>query len=270
MECAASASSQMDEDSTPRSLDELPADVLLLILDQIHNDALLAFALTCATCREGQRRSQRPLRTSARAVVRSAALLRWAHDELNFECDESTFAQVARTGDITMLEQLRSWDVPCDARACAAAAAGGHLDALQWLRAADCRWDVQTMIEAAEAGEFKILEWGRANFAPVDSWVCAGAAIAGRLDVVQWCRKRLLPWGDDTVAGAVAARHGHVVLWCLDHGCPCRGGTRVQAQTFLSRCFAEDLSRRALLEHFAPHQEAWEEELAARFEGLVS
>ena len=89
------------------------------------------------------------------------------------------------------------------------------------------------MIEAAEAGEFKILEWGRANFAPVDSWVCAGAAIAGRLDVVQWCRKRLLPWGDDTVAGAVAARHGHVVLWCLDHG-PCRGGTRVQAQTFLS------------------------------------
>ena len=238
MECAASASSQMDEDSTPRSLDELPADVLLLILDQIHNDALLAFALTCATCHQAQRRSQRPLRTSARAVVRSAALLRWAHDELNFECDESTFAQVARTGDITMLEQLRGWGVPCDARACAAAAAGGHLDALQWLRAADCRWDVQTMIEAAEAGEFKILEWGRANFAPVDSWVCAGAAIAGRLDVVQWCRKRLLPWGDDTVAGAVAARHEHVVSWCLEHGCPCRGGTRVQARTYLERLSA--------------------------------
>ena len=263
MECAASASSQMDEDSTPRSLDELPADVLLLILDQIHNDALLAFALTCATCREGQRRSQRPLRTSARAVVRSAALLRWAHDELNFECDETTFAQVARTGDITMLELLRSWDVPCDARACAAAAAGGHLDALQWLRAADCRWDVQTMIEAAEAGEFQILEWGRANFAPVDSWVCAGAAIAGRLDVGQWCRKRLLPWNDDTVAGALAARHGHVVLWCLDHGCPCRGGTRVQAQTFL---MAKEAANAALREHCARQ----DQELAARFEGLVS
>ena len=115
--------------------------------------ALLAFALTSTTFREAQRRSQRPLRTSARAVVRSAALLRWAHDELNFECDESTFAQVARTGDMTMLAQLRGGGVPCDARSCAAAAAGGHLDALQGLRAADCRWDVQTMIEAAEAGD---------------------------------------------------------------------------------------------------------------------
>ena len=72
--------------------------------------------------REAQRRSQRPLRTSARAILCSAALLRWAHNELNFECDESTFAQVARTGDITMLEQLRGWGVPCDARASASAA----------------------------------------------------------------------------------------------------------------------------------------------------
>ena len=77
MECAASASSQMDEDSTPRSLDELPADVLLLILDQIPNDALLAFALTCE--RAARRSAAASGRCApARAVVRSAALLRWA------------------------------------------------------------------------------------------------------------------------------------------------------------------------------------------------
>ena len=42
----------MDDASPPHSLAELPADGLLLILDQIHNAALLAVALSCAAVRE--------------------------------------------------------------------------------------------------------------------------------------------------------------------------------------------------------------------------
>ena len=106
----------------------------------------------------------------------------------------------AKTGNLTLLKQLRAQNPPCpwNEVICASAARYNHLEILKWCRAQipPCPWDEQVYRYAALNGHLEILKWCRAQIPPCpwDERTCATAALNGHLETLQWIRAQKPPF----------------------------------------------------------------------------
>eukprot|EP01052_Picozoa_sp_SAG31_P040647 SAG31_NODE_5938_length_2249_cov_2.764651_3_plen_187_part_01 len=113
---------------------------LALVIDHVHPDDTLAFALACRAFREELQ--GRSIRTGVDAITASISRMKW----------------------IRQLADPPRWFMHWPAAAvCAKIAAHGRLSVLQWARANGCEWDSTTCRSAAAGGHLEVLQWARAH-----------------------------------------------------------------------------------------------------------
>eukprot|EP00601_Ochromonadales_sp_CCMP2298_P026378 CAMPEP_0173284188 /NCGR_PEP_ID=MMETSP1143-20121109/7883_1 /TAXON_ID=483371 /ORGANISM="non described non described, Strain CCMP2298" /LENGTH=184 /DNA_ID=CAMNT_0014222135 /DNA_START=170 /DNA_END=721 /DNA_ORIENTATION=- len=126
--------------------------------------------------------------------VSSVPLISWAWRELNMPRTNLVTEEIARDGQLKVLQWLRAQDTPCPWDECTSALVGmrGHLDMLRWMRSQDppCPWNELTCAGAAKGNHLDLLQWLREQDPPCP-WTegtCASAAKNGHLDLLQWLR----------------------------------------------------------------------------------
>jgi hypothetical protein len=122
------------------TLVDLPAHLIVCVVDQLPADNELAVALTCHELRTACAESSRALR-GAQLTTRTCSL----------------------TSSLRKLQ----WGVACGAALtpllCKWAAWDGRLDQLVWLRSIGCPWDEGTCTAASAFGHLDVLQWAHRN-----------------------------------------------------------------------------------------------------------
>ncbi len=183
-----------------------PSDIEAAYLLSLQLTAAPGKAPTLAECNDAARRGYREA-------------LRWLCQR-GGPVDATTLWAAAKSGNIGILEDLRTGGCPWNEDAPAGAAKHGRLLAVQWLRAGGCPWDRRTGFIAAKKGHLDVLRWAHRAGLPLVAETCAWAADGGRLDVVQWLRSVDCPWNSEVVRAAREGGHVELERWAIENGCP--------------------------------------------------
>lgn len=127
--------------------------------------------------------------------------------------------RAAETGDLDLLQWLRSNHCAWNAETFNAAAAKGSFTILEWLYANGCPWNETTCAVAAEKS-FKILKWLRVNGCPWDVRTFTAAAGASTVSRLKWLHAQGCPWDKDVFSQAVINGTLENVKWLRENGCP--------------------------------------------------
>jgi hypothetical protein len=142
---------------------------------------------------------------------------------------EWIFAIASSSGNLEMMQWLRSLDPPCQWSpiACSNVANLGLLDVLIWMRGEDppCPWDAHVCAAAASGGHMHVLQWLRSQdpAPPQDARSCVYAAANGRLEVLKWLRNQdpPCPWNSETFGNAAKTGNIEILEWLHNQQPPC-------------------------------------------------
>ena len=157
------------EQHPPTSIEELPAEMLRRILDQVELFEVVPFV-----CKLWQEHLK---------ILEPNG---WYMD-----MDSNLCTEAARKGHLEVLRWAHQNGCPWDGRTCARAAEGGHLEVLQWAHENGCPWDSCTCTNAASKGHLEVLQWAYLNGCPCNfQEICREAAHRGHEAVLPWALKQ--------------------------------------------------------------------------------
>ena len=236
-------------------LGRLPPELWKKILDEnLHQNDLVALAMTCRFLREKQKDLGKNLETNVNAsrvleVQKSRKLtphtlgwFQWVCDTFKFlpgfqargsmervkravyEGDLLNYA--ALLGSVEILRWLmeeKGWSLNEDTGWLAGL--GGSVEVLEYLKLKGYEFDEETCAYAAQGGSLEALKFLRAQDPPCpwNEVTCAWAAGGGHLDVLKWARAQNPPCPlEEDWPCAYAAYGGHleVLKWLLDQDPP--------------------------------------------------
>jgi hypothetical protein len=171
----------------------LEGELLRLVSGLLSDGDLTCFRLVCKAFLAN---SEPPERRSLSAFMRSAALVKFAWEELHG----------FREGCPNHL---------------LLAAGVGNVAAVEWLRVAGCGWSQRVPARAAANGHLAVVRWAREHGCPWDERTCYSAAGGGHLEVLRWAREHGCSWNEGTCSSAAGGGHLEVLRWPREHGCPC-------------------------------------------------
>ena len=236
-------------------LGRLPPELWKKILDEnLHQNDLVALAMTCRFFREKQKDLGWNLETNVNAsrvleVQKSRKLtphtlgwFQWVCDTFKFlpgfqargsmervkravyEGDLLNYA--ALLGSVEILRWLmeeKGWSLNEDTGWLAGL--GGSVEVLEYLKLKGYEFDEETCAYAAQGGSLEALKFLRAQDPPCpwNEVTCAWAAGGGHLDVLKWLRAQdpPCPWNEETCADAAAGGHLDVLKWARAQNPPC-------------------------------------------------
>ena len=187
---------------------------LRLVTDAVPEDDTLALALCCRPLRDAIH-ARFPLRLAgplagtrfrtqdvAVAAVMDRLLLRQPLSTFpvpawlaGWPARVSAGVQVARAGQLRVLQWMQAHGCPLNAQMCLAAAEAGQLPVLRWLRANNCEWDAGICEAAAAGGHRVCLEWAWANGCPVELSALGDAASrSGDIGVLKFAGAHGCEW----------------------------------------------------------------------------
>ena len=170
-----------------QGLDELPTDVLAIVISHLNQNQLPAFASTCRLFRETQKNSKpaRQLKTNLKDVQGQYVSREWLKWCVAFSS--------LKDGTVTKNKIL--------AHIAFCTAYNGYLDVLEWIKKRHCDgngngmklispWNQWTCYHAAKGGQRKVLQWLRNEGCPWNGWTCEGARSGGHPRVLKWLRSQ--------------------------------------------------------------------------------
>ena len=119
--------------------------------------------------------------------------LTWALETCS-EKKERFCAEMARNGNVEMLQFLRVKGCPWDWRTRYYAASRGHLECLKYAHENGCPWDEETCSIAARRGHLECLKYAHENGCPWNKKVCKYAAQNGHLECLKYAHEKRCPW----------------------------------------------------------------------------
>jgi len=138
-------------------------------------------------------------------------------------------ALAAASGDLRLLERLRSNGCVWDVRTALAAAGRGDLVMLEWAHQQRCPLNENVISKAASAGSVEVLAWVLAVGGRVTTHTMQSAARAGHVHVMEWLRASGCDWDEATCAQAAAGGHLAALQWARQHGCAWDAWTCIEA-----------------------------------------
>lgn len=107
--------------------------------------------------------------TSRSAVHGGLACLKYVCEN-GCPINEMVYSEAARTGDVSILNYLKTLSCARDISACVLAAKMGHLECLKYLHQDGCPWgDEQICVAAAETGKLECLKFALQNGCPISN-----------------------------------------------------------------------------------------------------
>lgn len=212
---------------------ELTENILLHDDEILRGDAAFFVALAhkpfhaCLRRHFGSQRARRPFATPVSAVAcslerflyvagsprRPPWLSRW---------DEKTASHLAASGDVGVMREARSRQLPWDSETFTAAATHGHMALLDYLWEEECpvnlfRWwtPSPTIARVVKANRVEVLGWiHRKGFGKWRKALCVIAAEEGALDALRWLSETAqLPLETRALNRAAINGHHDVVEW---------------------------------------------------------
>ena len=224
------------------------------ILDEyLHQNDMLAFAMTCRFFREKQKGLKKRMKTnlkenhlyylqkSGKVTSYTLGWFRWVCDTLEIQpgwqwlksarvkgavSEGYLLNYAALQGSVEVLRWLmeeKDWELNEDTGRWAGM--GGSVELFEYLRGKGYEFNVMACAGAARGGHLKALQYLR-GMDPPCSWdvnTCAYAAWGGQLEVLQWLRAQdpPCPWDEDTCAWAAQGGHLEVLKWARSQDPPC-------------------------------------------------
>ena len=245
---------RMEAENRNELLGKLPPELWQKIVDEnLHQNDLLAFAMTCRFFREKQKNFGKKVETnwtsdrvlelqkSGKVASYSFGWYRWVCDTFEilpgcewddeervkgavYEGDLLNYA--AFQGSVEILRWLmeeKGWET--NWRTGEWAGMGGSIEAWGYVRGRGYEFNVMASAGAAGGGHLKALKFLRSQDPPCP-WgelTCSRAAREGRLDVLKWLRSQNppCPWDLTTCAWAAYGGHLDVLKWLRDQDPPC-------------------------------------------------
>ena len=245
---------RMEAENRNELLGKLPPELWQKIVDEnLHQNDLLAFAMTCRFFREKQKGLGKKLKTnvnpehlnwwltSGKMVSHSldwfgwvwntrTILPRWGEPGFAWryravsEGDLLNYAAFQGSAEVLRwLMEEKDWELNEDTGRWAGM--GGSVELFEYLRGKGYEFNVMACAGAARGGHLKALQYLR-GMDPPCSWdvnTCAYAAWGGQLEVLQWLRAQdpPCPWDEDTCAWAAQGGHLEVLKWARSQDPPC-------------------------------------------------
>ena len=223
-----------------------------IINENLHQNDLIAFALTCRFFREKQKDLGKKMKTdlncdnlldlrkSGMVPSRTLGWFWWVCDTFEllpgfkwgskrvegavYEGDLVNYA--AFQGSVEILRWLME-EKGCEPNGGTGwlAAMGGSVEILEYLKGEEYEFREDACRGAARGGHLKALKYLRGLDPPCpwDMLTCSSAAWGGNLDVLKWLRSQdpPCPWDEETCAGAARRGHLEVLKWARDQDPPC-------------------------------------------------
>lgn len=139
-------------------------------------------------------------------------------ENVNFNTETCKFA--TKSGNLEILQRLRSLNTPWDDKTCHMAAHCGHFHILKWARENGCPWNRRTCNAAAYKNNFEILKWARDNGCEWNEWATANAANGGNMEMLKWLRENGCPWDKNLFECAAEQGHLQIIKWAHENNCP--------------------------------------------------
>ena len=133
--------------------------------------------------------------------------LLWALERCS-EYKEGFCAEMARKGNLELLQFLHEKGCPWDEDTVLCAAYNGHLECLKYAHEKGCPWDEETCANAANYSHLECLQYAHEKGCPWDEYTCSNAAFNGHLKCLKYAREKGCPW--DKYTCRHAARNGHL------------------------------------------------------------
>ena len=194
-----------------------------IINENLHQNDLLAFALTCRFFREKQKDLGKKLvsnlkddllldlRKSGKMAPRTLGWFRWVCDTLEIQPGSPPWNE--RVKGAVYESNLVNY-----------AAFQGSVEILRWLME-EKGWELNqnTSFWAGMGGSFEVFVYLMRMGYELDRSACYGAARGGHLDVLKWLRSQdpPCPWGEETCSQAAEAGHLDVLKWSRSQDLPC-------------------------------------------------
>ena len=244
---------RMEAENRNELLGKLPPELWQKIIDEnLHQNDLLALAMTCRFFREKQKvlgwkigtdldcSRLLDLRASGKVAPHTLGWFQWVCDTFEilpgfklgservkravYEGDLLNYA--ALLGSVEILRWLmeeKGWSLNEDTGWLAGL--GGSVEVLEYLKLKGYEFDEEVCAYAAEGGSLEALKFLRAQDPPCpwNEVTCAWAAGGGHLDVLKWLRAQdpPCPWNEETCADAAAGGHLDVLKWARAQNPPC-------------------------------------------------
>ena len=246
------------EAKNEKNLSRLPPEMWQKILDgNLHQNDLLAFAMTCRFFREKQKGLGKKLKTyvnlellqlrkSVKVASHSLDWYRWVCDTFEilpgfilpgFMCDDEERVEgeayegdllnyAAFQGSVEILRWLMEEKGLEENEGTGFwAGGGGSVEILEYLEGRGYKFTEAACDGAAMGGRLEALKHLR-GLDPPCPWgeeTCADAAYGGHLDVLKWLRSEdpPCPWDELTCSRAAEGGHLHVLKWMRDQDPPC-------------------------------------------------
>ena len=224
-----------------------------IVDEYLHQNDLIALAMTCRFFREKQKVLGKYLETtlnashllglqkSGRMPSHSLGWFQWASDTRKvlpgFECDDKERVEgLAYEGDLLnyaifqgsveilrWLMEDKGWETNEDTGRWAGR--GGSVKVLEYLLERGYDFGGGVCRGAAQGGHLEALKFLRGLDPPCpwDGWTCNFAAEEGHLEVLKWLRSQdpPCPWDERTCLGAAEEGHLEVLKWARSQDPPC-------------------------------------------------
>ena len=242
------------EAKNEKLLRRLPPELWQKIIDEnLHQNDLLALAMTCRFFREKQKDLGKKmetklnlnrllkLRKSGKVAWHTLGWFQWVCDTYEilpgftwphqratggavYEGDLVNYA--AFQGSIEILRWLveeKGWKLNGDTGSWAGM--GGSVEVLEYLRVRGYHFFQGICAGAAKEGHLEALKFLRGLDPPCywNAWTCAAAAEGGHLEILKWARDQdpPCPWDEDTCFGAAREGRLEVLKWARSQDPPC-------------------------------------------------
>ncbi len=171
-------------------MNEMPEEMLLIILECVNEDDPLSLALFCSqVCQRWNRLASLIVDVDrVKNFVKQRVEYRARYPPLDSVC-----SVIAKSGSLSALKWAVSRGFGCGPETCAHAASGGHMESLRWLKDRGCPWDKNTCSALAKGGHLSLLQWARSLGCPWDNDVCDEALRNGHFHVYQWAKDNRCP-----------------------------------------------------------------------------
>ena len=207
-------------------LRRLPPELWQKIVDEnLHQNNLLAFAMTCRFFRDTTTDLGKKLETnlkekrlldlqkSGRMLSHTLGWFQWVCDTMEIRLREETWYNERVKGAVYEGDLLNY------------AALQGSVETLRWLME-EKGWELNlgTSYWAGRAGSIDVLEYLWVEGYDFDCGECAGAAQEGRLEALKFLRGVMgppCPWDGEICAAAAEGGHLEVLKWARSEDPPC-------------------------------------------------
>ena len=223
-----------------------------IVDEYLHQNDLLAFAMTCRFFRDTTKVLGKKMRTNLKArrllkLRKSGEVASHTLDWFRWVCDTfeilpgfvwgskrvkgavyegNLVNYAALQGSVEILRWLveeKGWEL--NEHTGKWAGMGGSTEVLGYVRGKGYEFNVMICARAARQGHLEALKFLRSLDPPCpwNWWTCASAALGGHLEVLKWARDQdpPCPWRETTCSDAARKGHLDVLKWVRDQDPPC-------------------------------------------------